>query len=175
MPTEARAFELLASSGEARRLPHRGRGSELRVLDFGCGDGRYLPLYLRVAGALREALGASLRVVAYDISTEALRAFRSRAEEAGLRRVGGAGSGPDVLALGALSVHFVLGDGAAELGAVRESLLKAGPVFDLVVVGWGTLSSVPRLPGISPAGLLELFAQMGHAILRRIFGRPCLS
>eukprot|EP00435_Cladocopium_sp_Y103_P017689 s2598_g4.t1 len=76
MPTERSTFERLV-----REAPSSDGAVE--VLDFGCGDGRYLRQFLRSAEALAES-GRALRIVAYEVSAEALRSFHIQAQREGL-------------------------------------------------------------------------------------------
>eukprot|EP00439_Symbiodinium_sp_Y106_P053414 s1816_g7.t1 len=72
MPTEQQIFEdFLFEAAATSTAP------ALQVLDFGCGDGRYLQQFLRSAEALRPR-GRTLRVVAYEVSAEALRSFHAQ-------------------------------------------------------------------------------------------------
>ncbi|CAE7390799.1 unnamed protein product [Symbiodinium necroappetens] len=72
MPTEQQIFEDFLFEAAATST-----AVALQVLDFGCGDGRYLQQFLRSAEALRTR-GRVLRVVAYEVSAEALRSFHAQ-------------------------------------------------------------------------------------------------
>eukprot|EP00913_Durusdinium_trenchii_P009431 g8864.t1 len=69
MPTEMSSFEELLHQADAAVASSQ----PLQVLDFGCGDGRYLRQFLRSAEGLHPR--RLLRVVAYEVSAEALRSF----------------------------------------------------------------------------------------------------
>jgi hypothetical protein len=57
--------------------PH---GSIVRLLDFGCGDGRYLLEYMRIGERLNApVLGLQLSVLAYEVSVGALEMLKVRA------------------------------------------------------------------------------------------------
>ncbi len=59
--------------------PHR-----VSVFDFGCGDGRTLPLFQKFAEGLSHQ-GSTLRIKAYDISVEGINAYKRRLGAAGFK------------------------------------------------------------------------------------------
>lgn len=68
-------------------VPHR-----VSLLDFGCGEGRSLPLFQQLANGLKHQkdvgrAGDTLRVKAYDISVAGINAYKARLEESGFRRM----------------------------------------------------------------------------------------
>lgn len=56
--------------------------SEFTILDFGCGDGRMLPLFEEVANILLKK-NIKLKVIGYDISSEGLTLFKDKLVELG--------------------------------------------------------------------------------------------
>lgn len=125
----------------------------VRLLDFGCGNGR---CFAAIRAAAR-ARGAALDVTAYDVSEGALHAFRrALVAEKGFTAYPPHAAGVDddgaAAGLGAVfngsragrcSVRFVLGGAAAPPGALR----RLGS-FDVALAGWGTTSAIPDLrPG----------------------------
>lgn len=173
MPTERDAFERLLEGVDGRR-PGAAAAQAVEVLDFGCGDGRYLQQYVRSAEVLAAAGRGELRVVAYEVSVEALRSFHfhalqigslAAAEDADAEASADAGAGLRPLRGGNLHLQFVLGSGHAGTEEVGELLRSFGPIFDIVVVGWGTLSSIPRVPLLSPESLLACLAPLGRVIM----------
>ncbi|CAK0846799.1 unnamed protein product, partial [Prorocentrum cordatum] len=185
MPAEREAFErLVAEAARGKRLEGTGLEEPLLVLDFGCGDGRYLRQYLRTAEALGSRgdgrPGCRLQVVAYDVSVEALRSFSSRARAAGLSDASEAAAAPSpeppgcpgserrglVALRGAqLEVEFALGGGGMDVHTVEGLLRARHELYDVIVVGWGTLSCIPNTPSLSAMGLLELFARAGRHVM----------
>jgi len=160
MPTEASVFEELACAAAERS----GQRREVRVLDFGCGDGRYLQLFLRSARHLWQEFGCNLRVVAYDVSFQALRSFGYHAERVGL--VGDeSGSVLSPMSGYHLRLEFVFGDVDLSAESVGRLLQNSGPVFDVTVVGWGTLSSIPRTPAIDPDRVLSALAKISASLM----------
>lgn len=182
MPTEKEVFEqLLREVYEERQPPQQGAhdiqgernpAPPVTLLDFGCGDGRYLRQYVSSAGDLCRTQRCGLHVVAYEVSAEALHSFHFHARQAGLRprRVTAEPVGdPDAQDLPPLhldeqlTIEFILGSGQAGTQEVAKCLRSSGSsTFDLVVIGWGTLSSIPRLPDLSPESLLAMLAQLAR-------------
>ncbi len=68
---EAKFFEVVK--------PHR-----VSIFDFGCGDGRTLPLFQKFAEGLSHQ-GSTLRIKAYDISVEGINAYKRRLGAAGFK------------------------------------------------------------------------------------------
>ena len=155
----AREAEAIAEAIAAAVAAVAG-AAPVRLLDFGCGNGR---CFAAIRAATR-ARGAALDVMAYDVSEGALRAFRQALiaeqgftvaydDDADRRKPGGviASSAYDGAAagLGAVengsgagrcSVRFVLGSAAAP----PEALRSLGS-FDVALSGWGTTSAIPDL------------------------------
>lgn len=61
--------------------PHRAS-----IFDFGCGDGRTLPLFQKFAEGLSRQ-GSTLRIKAYDISVEGINAYERRLKAAGFKQM----------------------------------------------------------------------------------------
>lgn len=61
--------------------PHRAS-----IFDFGCGDGRTLPLFQEFAEGLSRQ-GSTLRIKAYDISTAGITAYERRLKAAGFKQM----------------------------------------------------------------------------------------
>jgi hypothetical protein len=160
MPTEAAVFEELSLAGAGRARDKR----EVCVLDFGCGDGRYLKLFLRIADHLSHECGCSLRVVAYDVSFEALRSFSYHAERAGLVR-DDCGAVLSPMSGCRLRLEFVLGDVGLCAESVGCLLQQSVPVFDVTLLGWGTLSSIPRTPTIDQDRILSALAKISASLM----------
>eukprot|EP00405_Crypthecodinium_cohnii_P036678 CAMPEP_0206546338 /NCGR_PEP_ID=MMETSP0325_2-20121206/12651_1 /ASSEMBLY_ACC=CAM_ASM_000347 /TAXON_ID=2866 /ORGANISM="Crypthecodinium cohnii, Strain Seligo" /LENGTH=467 /DNA_ID=CAMNT_0054045453 /DNA_START=101 /DNA_END=1501 /DNA_ORIENTATION=- len=194
----------LPTSPETPSQPSRFQRQKraLQVLDFGCGDGRYLRQFLRSAEHLHSRYGRGLSVVCYEVSVEALRSFHFAARQAGLKptsKNGETAKTPlespisenpilefpsDIPSLDPaaaeafekleghhLQLRFLLGSAEASATEVQEQLLQLFPAehrsrpFDVVVIGWGTLSSIPRLPHLSPDSLLEAFAAISYKVM----------
>mmetsp|Transcript_56942 Transcript_56942/g.118040 ORF Transcript_56942/g.118040 Transcript_56942/m.118040 type:complete len:395 (+) Transcript_56942:92-1276(+) len=162
MPTEQQIFEdFLFEAAATSTAP------ALQVLDFGCGDGRYLQQFLRSAEALRPR-GRTLRVVAYEVSAEALRSFHAQALQEGLEKTEGLRKDDIQLVplLGRnLQLEFVLGSCSMTALEVGEMLRRWEPVFDLAVIGWGALSSIPRLPGLSAEDIMAMLSQLTKNVM----------
>lgn len=169
MPPEGLTFERLAVEAAMRK------DTPVMVLDFGCGDGRYLQQYLRTAEVLQDKYNRGMHVVAYEVSIEALRSFYFRARRAGLAEAateagngGGNGStcnGLNRLYLRQLQVQFLSGDGGMGIDAVAQVLRGPAQLYDIVAIGWGTLSAIPRTPSMSAEALLKLFADIACVIM----------
>lgn len=161
MPTERSTFERLV-----REAPSSDGAVE--VLDFGCGDGRYLRQFLRSAEALAES-GRALRIVAYEVSAEALRSFHIQAQREGLAVVESRSQDSDAhlpsLEGRNLQLEFVLGSCSMTALQVGELLQRWGPCFDVTVIGWGTISSIPRLPGLSAEELLHELSKVSRFVM----------
>lgn len=56
------------------------------IFDFGCGDGRTLPLFQKFAEGLSRQ-GSTLRIKAYDISVEGINAYERRLKAAGFKQM----------------------------------------------------------------------------------------
>eukprot|EP00434_Breviolum_minutum_P002726 symbB.v1.2.002397.t1/scaffold125.1/size314497/13 len=48
---------------------------------------------------------------------------------------------------------------------VSELLRRWGPAFDVAVIGWGTISSIPRLPGLSAEELLQELSKLARFVM----------
>lgn len=162
MPTEQQIFEDFLFEAAATST-----AVALQVLDFGCGDGRYLQQFLRSAEALRTR-GRVLRVVAYEVSAEALRRFHAQALQEGLEKTEGLRKDDIQLVplVGRnLQLEFVLGSCSMTALEVGELLRRWEPVFDLAVIGWGTLSSIPRLPELSAEDIMAMLSQLTKSFM----------
>lgn len=162
MPTEQQIFEDFLFEAAATSTT-----VALQVLDFGCGDGRYLQQFLRSAEALRTR-GRVLRVVAYEVSAEALRRFHAQALQEGLEKTEGLRKDDIQLVplVGRnLQLEFVLGSCSMTALEVGELLRRWEPVFDLAVIGWGTLSSIPRLPELSAEDIMAMLSQLTKSFM----------
>jgi len=160
MPTERSTFQRLVREAPSDRA--------VEVLDFGCGDGRYLRQFLRSAEALAES-GRALRIVAYEVSAEALRSFHIQAQREGLAVVESRSQDSDAhlpsLEGRNLQLEFVLGSCSMTALQVGELLQRWGPRFDVTVIGWGTISSIPRLPGLSAEELLHELSKVSRFVM----------
>lgn len=160
MPTERSTFQRLVREAPSDRA--------VEVLDFGCGDGRYLRQFLRSAEALAES-GRALRIVAYEVSAEALRSFHIQAQREGLAVVESRSQDSDAhlpsLEARNLQLEFVLGSCSMTALQVGELLQRWGPRFDVTVIGWGTISSIPRLPGLSAEELLHELSKVSRFVM----------
>mmetsp|Transcript_53226 Transcript_53226/g.158659 ORF Transcript_53226/g.158659 Transcript_53226/m.158659 type:complete len:405 (-) Transcript_53226:52-1266(-) len=148
-------------------------GGRLTVLDFGCGDGRYLAEFVRISREL-----CPLRVVATDISLGALRTLRLRAAGLGCTRGADAAdlSLPwerQTLQWEALEVELSLADGVCPVGDVERELAKVlGGKAHIVVCGWGTLSSMPPQNGVSrQEPFLAAFRRLGRFLVNVVSNR----
>eukprot|EP00435_Cladocopium_sp_Y103_P021651 s2598_g5.t1 len=65
----------------------------------------------------------------------------------------------------ALSMWFVLGSCSMTALQVGELLQRWGPCFDVTVIGWGTISSIPRLPGLSAEELLHELSKVSRFVM----------
>ena len=144
--TVARETEAIAAA-----IADAGRGQQrklttVRLLDFGCGNGRCFA----ACRAAARARGKALDVTAYDVSSGALGAFRrALVDDHGFAADGGGALG-DVVA-GADRVRFVQGSATAPPHAVEAALRRSGAYdevygFDVALSGWGTISAIPDLP-----------------------------
>ena len=147
--TVARETEAIAAA-----IADAGRGQQrklttVRLLDFGCGNGRCFA----ACRAAARARGLALDVTAYDVSSGALGAFRRALVDDHGFTADGSGALGDVVA-GADRVRFVLGSATAPPHAVEAALRRSGAYdevwgFDVALSGWGTISAIPDLPGRS--------------------------
>mmetsp|Transcript_15177 Transcript_15177/g.48551 ORF Transcript_15177/g.48551 Transcript_15177/m.48551 type:complete len:425 (-) Transcript_15177:66-1340(-) len=179
MPTERAVFTRLLAEAAAAAASDDDDGAAaatagpVNVLDFGCGDGRYLRQYLRSAASLQESCGRELRVVAYEVSVEALRSFHFNALQAGLSlcsaSAGASDLQPGLASLSGNHLHldFVLGSAETSSEAVGQMLQtwRGSRAFDVAVIGWGTLSSIPRLPHLSPDAFLAVLARLSRRVM----------
>lgn len=160
MPTERSTFQRLLTEAPSS-------DSAVEVLDFGCGDGRYLRQFLRSAEALAKS-GRALRIVAYEVSAEALRSFHIQAQREGLAvvksRLQDSAHLPSLEGRN-LQLEFVLGSCSMTALQVGELLQRWGPFFDVTVIGWGTISSIPRLPGLSAEELLHALSKVSRFVM----------
>lgn len=164
MPTEAQAMRDCVRKFAPEVAAAGGR---VTVLDFGCGDGRYLAEFLRISQEV-----CPLRVVATDISPGALRTMRLRAAGLGCLR----GAEAEDLSEGwerqrleweALEVELVLADGVCPVETVEAELRKVlGGQAHVVACGWGTLSSMPPEDGVSrQEPFLAAFHRLGRSLV----------
>lgn len=173
MPTETEVFEQLLDEAVADTSGDDAEGScAITVLDFGCGDGRYLKQYLRSAEALQRKCGRVLRVVAYDVSLQALLSFQFQALNQGLSQSSCSGShtSPSEAKLKSLEgnnlqLEFLHGCGLASSEDVVKLVRASAPLFNIAVFGWGTLSCIPRLPQISAEALLREMARCCRRVM----------
>ena len=172
MKSEGAAFRGACARARKANAAKRGDGS-VTVLDFGSGDGRYLLEFLRTAEAVF-APGETLKILAYDVSPGALRAFRRRCLDAGFVEARGAGDDAAIGAvakeadagLAAVAVEFLAGDPVASPKAV-EALLRAhaaaaptGDAFDVALSGWGSTSAIPDLEDEGPVSRQDGFVRV---------------
>jgi len=160
MPTEMSIFD---------RLICKVSDKTVQVLDFGCGDGRYLRQFLRSAEVLAQS-GRALRIVAYEVSAEALRSFHIQAQREGMSATESKCGEDDHCHLPSLEgrnlqLEFVLGSCSMTAVQVSELLRRWGPAFDVAVIGWGTISSIPRLPGLSAEELLQELSKLARFVM----------
>lgn len=117
--------------------------------------------------ALAES-GRVLRIVAYEVSAEALRSFHIQAQREGLAvvksRLQDSAHLPSLEGRN-LQLEFVLGSCSMTALQVGELLQRWGPRFDVTVIGWGTISSIPRLPGLSAEELLHALSKVSRFVM----------
>eukprot|EP00746_Dinoflagellata_sp_MGD_P148113 gnl/MRDRNA2_/MRDRNA2_80372_c0_seq1.p1 gnl/MRDRNA2_/MRDRNA2_80372_c0~~gnl/MRDRNA2_/MRDRNA2_80372_c0_seq1.p1 ORF type:complete len:396 (+),score=58.15 gnl/MRDRNA2_/MRDRNA2_80372_c0_seq1:61-1248(+) len=171
METEAWALrQIVQKYMSKKRKTMTDQVEPLTVLDFGCGDGRYLAEFIRVSREL-----CPLKILACDISSMGLRSFHQRAMDLGCKDQEAAGP-PEPWALWSkywlkwdtLEVTLFLNDGACSIEEMEKMCLQAldGKKAHIVVCGWGTLSSIPPKDGISrQIPFLRLFRNVGHSLL----------
>ncbi|KAJ8601371.1 hypothetical protein CTAYLR_005025 [Chrysophaeum taylorii] len=124
----------------------RSRRDRASVVDFGCGDGRFVQEFTRAAEVELEP-GATLFVLAYDVSPGALKACRRRC----VRDLGFANDRDGVSKVLAddrrVEIEFAEGDATAPPRAVEDILRRRndGRDYDVVLSGWGSTSAIPDL------------------------------
>ncbi|CAE8678345.1 unnamed protein product [Polarella glacialis] len=64
-----------------------------------------------------------------------------------------------------LRLEFVLGAGLDSARDAAQVLGRCCPAYDIVVIGWGTLSSIPRLPDLSAEALLAELSQIARVVM----------
>jgi len=148
-------------------LQHRESPSSVTlILDFGCGDGRYLNELLHIS---REH--GPLRVVATDISLGALEAMFLRAKTLGCKPIGSFELAQlwsqQSLVWDTLELVLLLADGTCSVETVE---MRCHEVLDgeahVVVCGWGTLSSIPPMHGVSrQEAFLAAFGRLGKSLM----------
>lgn len=134
----------------ARSLPHNSAALDISILDYGCGDGRYLKFYTSLAKAFTH-LNVNLHVFNYDISKSGLEVHSSRAAEFGL--VQSALAAYPHLKFGNLNLVMMHGDENDDpLTKTRWIIHKHAerhfgkraeePLIDVSVCNFGTLSHI---------------------------------
>jgi len=171
METEAWALRLMVQKYMSeKRKSMGGQIDPLTVLDFGCGDGRYLAEFIRVSREL-----CPLRIVACDISAMGLRSFHRRAMDLGCSEQEAAVP-VDCWELwdtykvkwDTLDVTLFLIDGACAVEEVETRCLQAlgGQRAHIVICGYGTLSSIPPQDGVSrQTQFLRCFRNLGQSFM----------
>lgn len=171
METEAWAFRRIVQKFMSKKRKLMSDQVEpLVVVDFGCGDGRYLEEFLRVSRDL-----CPLKILACEISSMGLRSFHNRALDLGCARQQAEHPPQDWelwntywLSWDTLDVTLLLIDGACSVEDVGKRCLQelSGQKAHIVVCGWGTLSSIPPRDGLSrQAEFLRCFRSMGLSLL----------
>lgn len=102
----------------------------LRILDFGCGDGRYRTAAYKVAEIVKEG-GINVELVAYDVSDGGLDAFKGKLKKEGF---------DDEHKRDNLVVNFVIGDTAP--GSIEKNKREIGSV-DVSYAIFGVISHIP--------------------------------
>ena len=150
--------------------PIGARKDHLRILDFGCGDGRYLPCLFRIG----QRLNIDITLVGLEISEAALEVHAQRFLDLAKKfdrpaRVSRS-SGTNDCAAGKMKfigqnnimtcyhictkasdspedVQRILEDSVNLNDSERKSRSSGGhldePIYDVVIVGWGSLSCIP--------------------------------
>ncbi|KAJ1448823.1 hypothetical protein M885DRAFT_470781 [Pelagophyceae sp. CCMP2097] len=166
MQSEARAFRdtLRLALANKAGAPDAATDGSVTVLDFGAGDGRFLAEFVRAQAAVLADDWKTLRVIAYDVSRGALRAFRRRCtRDFGFAVVtqtaAQARHAAVALRVGkraAVEILFVEGDALAPPDAVEKLFAGLGNM-DVVLSGWGSTSAIPHLalPGASADSVLN--------------------
>jgi len=107
-----------------------GSNRKLRVLDFGCGDGRYRAAAYEIAKRVRTH-GIDVELVAYDVSDGGLDSFKAKLREEGF----GVNFTRDNL-----SVSFVLG--SVDSSDIEKNKIAIGNV-DVSSAIFGVISHIP--------------------------------
>lgn len=148
----------------------RESNRSLRILDFGCGDGRYLDTYIRL---LDEVPGKCvIHVSCLDVSITALRVFyeaavtrfRDTENECSVKPDPEEQDGEFSMLMfmkgqSSLFLDFIKTETVDSAVAV-ETVVRAktdmgndGKCFDIVLCGWGTLSQIPDVDNTERAAL----------------------
>jgi len=139
MPTELEC--LIKAVKDA--MNHRP-DSVLRILDFGCGDGRYLPAFIRISQhILSSTVGTfkdGMEILCLDVSAGALEELQEK-----IKRWQSSASMEE---REFLRFRFLV-TGASDSAQVVERQIREGRgterLFHLSVCGWGTMSCIPDL------------------------------